>query len=505
MRRRSRIFSAAFTLFAALTAFVCFIKPAILIRIFWENAVVSGAAASELWPSRLLITLPLTAFWVFVLSKLGKPSALFSLVGLGSFLVLAASAIGLEFGSATTLIFLAGPFWIHAAVGLFRASDVSALVATPAEQGTARLVIVAILALFSLQLMNDVVFDVFFRGAASGDEMEFWWSSFRKLHEAGFSRYMREFAASSYVPGYPVLACFLSAFIPGSWMGFADAAIPLIFGFLLFWTTAAGARRQRPSAGEAAFLATVFALLFFSDSWIRTMVMRSWYGEAMAVLVCAMVLLELSADTDDKCTFENLLLVFGLGFFARISKAPLASILLPAVVPCFILTAFLFPPSVRNARLRRTVALAAGAVAAQLLWAQTLHVLAKPDYYKFAIGSLLQPDFINVKTKLVPFVWAYYKKQFLVPYVLVTILAFALEPRKHLAAFLSSGALIASVFVLYSTFWTHTEHESAVRYLMHGIYAWIVYIVAMHYPLFTRLILNCVRVPFRGPKEGRAA
>lgn len=495
-RERRLLFTAAFFLFVALLAFVCFIKPAVLVRVFWDNALAGVAAVSGLWTGRLLIALPLAAFWVFVLMMI-PPAALFSLAGLGSFLVMGCSAIGLATGPAPTLVFLSLPFWTYAGMKLYRSRTSSTPVAVrqvEASRGVARRVAIVVTALFSLQVLNDVAFAMFFRGPAMGDELHFWWSSFRKLHELGFTRYLREFEVSSYIPGYPLLANLFTAFVPERWMGSADAALPLIFGFLLYWIMAAGVRRRWPSVTESAFLAAVFSLLFFSDSWVRTMVMRSWYGEAMAVLVTAAVLLELSRPRRGEGVVAEMLFAFGLGYFARISKAPLAMVLLPAVVPCFFASALWFRDNGWKARVRRVLALAAGAACAQLLWAHSLETIAQPDRYSFTFESLLHPDFANLRHHVLPFVWVYYKKQFLVPFALLSIMGLALRPRQHLAAFASSLAMIASVLLLYSTYWKAMEHESAMRYLLHGIYAWIVYIVAMHYPLFTRLMRRCFRL-----------
>ncbi len=357
------------------------------------------------------------------------------------------------------------------------------------------LVSAAALALLVVVLARDAIHLAFYRPAAAGDELSFWWRATDVLHQSGWDRYLATFDSAGYVPGYPLVANVLFGWLPDGHFAAAGRALPFLYGFLALALLTRGlgdrAGRGRGLRGvrgllgvpgpATALLLVVGYVLLFEGNWIHSMFFELWYGEAFATVLTILLFVLLdAARRDGRARLPALVLVgVGLGALAAISKPPLSFLLLPAILPTLLLAGAVLRPARRSLRpyLVTLAAVAAGALAANLLWGAQLRAHELGAYYALDLPALLTFHPEGSFGPLVRYVVADYQPTW-VAFLLVAGLALVVDPRRFVPFFLVGVGMAASILLLYLGAWSDVEHESGARYLLHGLDGFTIFALA---------------------------
>ncbi len=339
------------------------------------------------------------------------------------------------------------------------------------------LVAAAALGLLGFALALDAVHLAFYRPAAIGDEVSFWWSATEVLHQVGWDRYLATFYSAGYAPGYPLVANVLLGWLPDGLFFAAGRALPFLYGFLALalLTRGLAGRGARDLLGPTAALVCVVGyVLLFQGDWIHSMFFELWYGEAFATVLTILLFVLLDHARRSASATRRVpalaLLGVGLGVLAAISKPPLSFLLLPAIVPTLLVAGVVLRPAGRSLRpyLVALAAVAAGALAANQLWGAQLKAHEIGAYYSLDLGSLLAFHPEGSFGPLVRYFFGEYQPTW-VGFLLVAALAAVHDPRRYLPFLLVGTGMAVSIFVLYLGVWSVVEHESGARYILHGV------------------------------------
>ena len=337
------------------------------------------------------------------------------------------------------------------------------------------------LALLAWNLGRDAAYLAFFRPEAAGDEAYFWWRATSELHQLGLYGYLAGFAVAGYPPGYPLVGNFLIGWLPGGLFEAAGRALPFLFGFSVVWTLLGDLVRRRGLLGPTAGVYYVLAyVLFFHTGWIHTLYFQLWYGEAFATLLFGTLLVLLDYGRRHKPHGRALrlaaLAAFGLGALAVLSKPPLSLLVVPAILPAIGLVVFALSPGRCPGRSFVTIisGAALGALVTQLTWGIVLSTTPTGAFYSVDLGALFAFRPEGAIARLIPYFFEGYQTVWVV-FILTSVLAGLHDWRRFLPFWLVSAGMVASVFLLYLGAWSNVEHESGVRYILHGAYGWIIF------------------------------
>jgi hypothetical protein len=375
------------------------------------------------------------------------------------------------------------------------------------------------LALLVWVIARDIVYLAFYKPAAAGDEVFFWWRSTDNLFRLGYYDYLSSFdvagyppgysLAAGYPPGYPLIGNLLIGWVPGTWFPAASRALPFVFGFSALWILLRGTvtRRDLLSPTAAVYYILGFVLLF-GHEWIHSLFFQLWYGEAFATLIFALILILLDhARRETSGARDHLVLGlfgFGLGSFAVLTKPPLSLLLLPAILPTLLIAQVLIDRARGLVRpfLLAVAAMALGGFLTQSLWGAQLRMSGEGSFYSLDIGALLAFKPEGAFSKLVPYFLGGYKEVWVV-FILTTALALLHDWRRFLPFWLVSLGMVASVFVLYLGQWSAMEPESGARYILHGAYGWILFSLGALGPPITQTIRSWTSSRFGIPEVRR--
>lgn len=420
-------------------------------------------------------------------------------VGSGAVCMLAAHASGIHLGWFATRLVLIVPGIAASTLILLRARNVGrgagtgeAAPAAPSGAVGWRLPIVvaqvAVVALFLAWLGNSFLWSCCQKGPAHGDAVSFWWTSLDALGRLGFSDYLGSFTNSNYTPGYPIVGTIMLGWLPPCLLASGQPVVPFLFGLMLcgvlFHASARDCRRPGFLAVAAAF---AFALLM-QHVWIFEMSFHLWYGESLAILLVVALFfsfdrfftnseaLDLSSAPRGRlwgnvAAFQ----LFGLGALAQLGKPPLSMLLIPAVIPAAAAVGLLTVPRSRRARFALALAaLLAGALTARTLWGVALSGTGKGNVYVFPFRALLDLHLDGGARSAVPYFLVDYKTVW-IAFVCTATIAMVTDSRRFALPLVVSLGLAASVMVIYLTVWHDKEYGSAARYLLHGMYGWVLF------------------------------
>jgi hypothetical protein len=156
-------------------------------------------------------------------------------------------------------------------------------------------------------------------------------------------------------------------------------------------------------------------------------------------------------------------------------------LLVPAVLPTLFLSCLIQPLGRRRALLERVVFFAIGCALARIAWGRTLAGLESASFYKLNPAELLGFRWEAIRNTVVPYFFLSYKHVWLV-FGLTAVLALVLDVRRYVGPLLVAGGLSLSIFILYGSVWKTSEHESSLRYILHGMYGWTLFFLASATP-----------------------
>jgi hypothetical protein len=353
--------------------------------------------------------------------------------------------------------------------------------------GLGSLAAVVALAMLAWTLVRDAAWLALYRPAATGDEANFWWSAIEAVHRLGFHDYLTLFPVANYLPGYPLVANLLLGWIPDPQFEAAGRALPFVLAFSCLWvllrTSVTWRTLLSPTAGVFYLLATV---LFETLSWVHEMLFQLWYGESLAILVFALVLLLADrarrVPTGVQATSRMLALALpgaGVAVLAVLSKPPLSFLLVPAILPTLAIVGLAVRRRTEAGRpfVVTLIAMAVAGFAAQGLWGVLLRAYGLSSYYAFDLAALLTVHPERSFAHLGPYFVENYEPVWVV-FLLTSALALIHDWRRFLPFWLASVGMVASIFVLYLGVWSDVEWESGARYILHGAYGWTFFALA---------------------------
>ncbi len=349
---------------------------------------------------------------------------------------------------------------------------------------------IIVILLFFIKLFDVLIWNILAKGTPVGDEYIVWQTSITRFRLQGFGK----LSSFSHAPAYPVISNLLLFIIPVKYIFGASYAVPFLFGSFLIWIIIAGNNKNYITLAQFFFCTLCFPLIFFSHDWIHRMFFTMWYGEAMAVLIIASVFMALdSRDEYDKTSLRTRSIayinIFGLGMLSSASKPPFSILVVWAFVPGIIITSFLFKQ--KSEIYLKSIIFGLGALLLELL---------KNNITKRMIGYEIQTvynvadwDFKLVIDKLIPYFLTGYE-QCWVPFVILVTIAVIMN-KKHLPFILVSIGLSMSIIVLYATMWQnkYIDYESGGRYIIHGLYGWMLYFLAIKRNILTKIVFDATQ------------
>ncbi len=313
-----------------------------------------------------------------------------------------------------------------------------------------------------------------FKGPPWQDEISFWNTATQTLLTNGLMNYVGTFSLSTYPPLY-ALAGQLFTGVPYLIFGpFALLALPAIYGGLLF--TFIFQVRGR-------LLKTIVFALFFSNSWIRTIFFQAWLGETLSIVILLSLFLSFDIYREKPTNSKSKILLatetIGLGFLIALHKPPLQALFFPAVLPCLFLSTFLVPAQSRSLWIKRLFLLAGATLLAKFAWSNYLahHGSSGFSAYSKSVGDLKTFSTDVIFDGLLPYIFKTWKIMW-VSFIFCVLLWSRLPNWKQalMPLFISVGTCLA-VLLLYGTLWSDMEFESAGRYWMPGMMAWIFFVL----------------------------
>ncbi len=457
---------------------------------------------------RIVPSFIVVVFWivlVYVVQKLSwstrsesAPVNFLSCIGWSFMLLMLPTALGVILSSGLNLLLLLLPFAIWLSYLFYCSYSYKNMhrKIPHANQSfhklpfASKLFIIIIIMLFLINLVDILIWDILAKGLPTGDEYSGWQPSITHFRLGGFKD------IPSPAPAYKIISNILLFYIPDRYIFGATYAVPFLFGIFLLWIVVAGYGKLEITLPQLFICTLLFPLMFISHDWIHRMLFKMWYGEAMAILIIAGIFLSLNnEDGDDesgvKTQFVSFIKLFGLGLLGAASKPPFRILIVWAFVPGIILTSFLFKN--RFCVIKKAIFLGIGAFSGEMLQSSLMgSTVAHDILHEFNRQNLFDWDFTLVLNKLVPYFLSSYEHCW-VPFVILVVIAVIMD-RKNLSFIMVAIGLVASVIVLYATLWhnKYIDYESGSRYMLHGLYGWMLYFLATKRAFFQKLVFDAV-------------
>lgn len=345
-----------------------------------------------------------------------------------------------------------------------------------------------ILVLF-FSIASDIVFLAFMRPEATGDEAYFWYSSIESLSSGGMNNYFERFSPSNYLPGYTFIGVFITKIFPGISFEALGRAIPAFYGlmaaWLLFGRLVYGGRGYRLFGLYALF----FLILIFDQPWIHDLSFRLWYGDLLPFLLLTLTFIVIdSSGSGSRIKADSIFLLIGLGALMVISKPPVSTLFLPAILPAIWISS-IFLNSNNRSRVNLTICiafLAIGAFFMKYIWAVILDQYGLQEFYSVSSVSFTNIQFNNAIKYLLNTLYDDYKTIWIFYFSTLT-LALSYDAKRYTPYAIASFGVIISIILLYMGPWRDVESGSGVRYILHGAYAGTFFFL---YALFEPILIS---------------
>ncbi len=328
----------------------------------------------------------------------------------------------------------------------------------------------------------------FTRTGPGGDEITFWYSASEAMRRNGFSGYMVSHPASNYNPGYPIVFTILTAFVPQRMLPEAMNVIPFLYGFAVVAVLLPCRSKFQKTMG-VLFSLTLILQLFFLNSRLHSFFFHAFTGKPLVVLCLFSLYLILDRGIPKRTVqkIPALILLVGLGLLTQLIKPPLSNAMHIFLLAVLALRALAPLRLKKHARLEVLFPLLIGSIGGKLLWEAVLHKYHPHAFFEAGWMALAHFDPTIVVTKMLPFIFKNYSLQILT--FSISILMGLLWYKRFWIPLLFSSFMIVTIFAIFSTVTAiNKDFPSGARYLMQGIYGWLLFFFYLKSNLIGRVL-----------------